>query len=231
MRTEKTIAIIPARGGSKGIPRKNIADLNGKPLIAYTIEQALEAGTIDEVLVNSEDTEIREIAKKFGAETMSRPEELSNDNSMQEVDKLLYWTLNELKKQGREYHIGVLLYPTSPLRKTATIDRAVKMIREELYDSVLSLYEDKTYLWHIDSRQAYPVNYIPEKRGPRQKETWNQYAENKAVYAFRTELLLETGCRLGGKIGYVLMDKLQSIDVDSPDDLALVRNIMKNRES
>lgn len=221
-------AIIPARGGSKGIPRKNIADLNGQPLIAHTIAQAQQSETITHVIVNSEDDEIRQVAEQYGAQTMSRPDEFTQDNSTQEVDRLLVWAVGELESQGHQIDILVLLYATAPLRPVATLDEAVKMVRDGDYDSVLSLYEDSTYLWRVEEGIATPTNYDPQLRGPRQKENWNQWGENKAIYVMRRDLLMNTHCRLGGKIGAVTMSKLRSIDVDRPEDLTLCRLILQS---
>lgn len=223
MSAPQVYAIIPARGGSQGIPRKNLADLAGKPLVAHTIAQAQAAELVSQVYVSSEDQEIRDVAAQFGAKAIDRPEEFIHDNSIQEVDRLLKWTVLELESQGHQIDIVVLLYATSPLREVATIDEAVRLVAEDGYDSVLSLYEDTTYLWALDGDTATPTNYDPATRGPRQKENWNQWAENKAVYAFTRDLLVETDCRLGGKIGYVEMPAWRSVDVDKPDDLELVR--------
>lgn len=222
-------AIIPARGGSKGIPRKNLADLGGKPLVAHTIEQARAARRIDRIFVSSENAEIRETAGRFGAETLGRPDEFIHDNSTQEVDRLLIWTVTELEKKGHHIDIIVLLYPTSPLRQVATIDEVIRLLEEENFDSALSLYEDTTYLWRRDGEVVVPTNYDPKNRGPRQKENWNQWAENKAVYAMKRDLLITTGCRLGGRIGYVEMPKWRSVDIDKPEDLELVRQLYQIR--
>jgi N-acylneuraminate cytidylyltransferase len=222
-------AFIPARGGSKGIPRKNLADLAGKPLIAHAIEQAKASTRISEFFVSSEDAEIRAAAETYGAKTISRPDEFIHDNSVQEVDRLLKWTVLELEQQGHRIDIVVLLYATSPLRQVETIDEAVRMVSEGGYDSVLSLYEDTTYLWKRNGDSVSPTNYEPATRGPRQKENWNQWAENKAVYAFKRDLLVNTECRLGGKIGYVEMPKWRSVDIDKPEDLELVRKLYEVR--
>lgn len=222
-------AIIPARGGSKGIPRKNLADLGGKPLLAHAVDQAKAASRIDCVFVSSEDAEIREVAAHYGAETISRPDEFIHDNSIQEVDRLLIWTVTELEKQGHAIDIVVLLYATSPLREVTTINEVVRLVEEGNFDSALSLYEDTTYLWKRDGDVVIPTNYDPKTRGPRQKENWNQWAENKAVYAVKRDLLVSTGCRLGGRIGFVEMPKWRSVDVDKPEDLELVRQLYRVR--
>ncbi len=227
--SKQVVAIIPARGGSKGIKLKNLQEVGGIPLVAHAIKQAKESSNIDHVVVSTENAEIREAALLYGAEVLDRPEEFHHDSTVQEVDRLLQWTVAELEGQGSQVDVVVLLYPTAPLRPVDKIEQAVEMVLEEGYDSVLSLYEDTTYLWATDHDTVHPTNYEPAKRGPRQKEHWNQWAENKAIYAMRRDLLMDTGCRLGGKIGYVEMSKLDSIDVDTPDELALVRHIFDQR--
>jgi N-acylneuraminate cytidylyltransferase len=222
-------AFIPARGGSKGIPRKNLADLGGKPLIAHAILQAKASKTIDHVVVSSEDEEIRKVGSNYGAEVIGRPEEFIHDNSIQEVDRLLKWTVLELEKANHVIDIGVLLYATSPLREVETIDQAVRLVLDGRYDSVLSLFEDTTYLWKRTNSSVEPTNYDPKTRGPRQKENWNQWGENKAVYVFKRDLLIDTGCRLGGRIGFVEMPKWRSVDIDKPEDLELVRKLYEVR--
>ena len=219
------VAIIPARGGSTGIPRKNLKDFGGKPLVAHTIQQALSANTITNVFVNSEDSEIREVAVQHGAQVMDRPEKFHHDNTFQEVDRLLIWSVNYLEEKMGPIDIVVLLYPTAPLRKVRHIDECVSKIRDEGYDSALTVYEDSRYLWEKIDEEIRPTNYIPAERGPRQKEYWNQWAENKAVYSMTRNLLMDTGCRLGGKIGAVEMDEMESIDIDKPSDLELARSI------
>lgn len=217
------IAIIPARGGSKGILRKNLKKITGKPLVGIAVEQSLSCKMINRTVVTSEDQEIREVAESFGAEIMERPDEFIHDNTIQEVDRLLIWTVLELEAQGSPVDVVVLLYPTAPLRQVETIDKAISMVTEEGYTSVLSLYKDTTYLWRRAGDMVEPVNYDPATRGPRQREKWNQWAENKAVYVMTRDLLVNTGCRLGGKIGYVEMPKWRSIDIDKAEDLELAR--------
>jgi N-acylneuraminate cytidylyltransferase len=102
------------------------------------------------------------------------------------------------------------------------------MVTDGPYDSVLSLYEDTSYLWKRDEDTVHPTNYDPTKRGPRQKEDWNQWIENKSVYVMDRDLLMEAGCRLSGKIGHVEMPEWRSIDVDDPLDLQLARFLWEN---
>lgn len=221
-------AITPARGGSKGVHRKNIKLLAGKPLLQHTIDAAKSCQLIDQYIVNTEDHEIREIAKSLGVETQNRPEDFWYDNTFQEVDRLLQWSVNDLENKGANIDIVVLLYATSPLRKTRHITETIDLVVNQGYDSALTLVENRSYIWERvnDLEGVSPVNYDPNKRGPNQKEGWNQWVENKAVYVMKRDLLMDTGCRLGGKIGFIEMSKLESIDIDKPEDFKLAELIM-----
>jgi CMP-N,N'-diacetyllegionaminic acid synthase len=227
-----TLAITPARGGSKGVPRKNIKLLAGKPLVQHTIDAARACPLIDRYVVNSEDDEILALAEGVGVETQGRPEDYWHDNTFQEVDRLLQWAVRDLEARGAAIDVVVLLYPTAPLRRTAHITQCIDLVLNQGFDSALTLREDRSYTWkRTDPHYGVePVNYDPKKRGPNQLEGWNQWVENKAVYAVRRDLLMETGCRLGGKIGFVEMSKLESIDIDRPEDFQLAELIMRMRE-
>lgn len=222
------IAIVPARGGSQGIPLKNLKEIDGTPLVTIAANHGLEADRIDTTIVNSDHEEIRAAGAAAGAEVMDRPERYTQDDSVQEVDRLLQWCVEQLEAEGREVDVVVLLYPTAPLRTVATVDEAVGLVTEGPYDSALSLYEDASYLWEREDGTVRPTNYEPAERGPRQKEDWNQWVENKAVYVMERDLLMETGCRIGDEVGYVEMPEWRSIDVDAPSDLAMARWLSEN---
>lgn len=228
-KTNIVLGITPARGGSKGIPRKNIVDLGGKPLVAHTIEQAGQAKLIDRYIVTSEDPEIRQVCEAYGAETISRPDEYAHDSILQEVDLLLKWTVEEYEKQHTNLHVQVvvLLYPTAPLRDAKSIDKAIDLVLNKGYDSALSVYHDTRYLWEVDSsnQSVIPINYDPNNRMPRQKESWNQWAENKAIYVSRRELINQA-VRVGKVCGYVEMEKWRSIDIDELSDLYMARALV-----
>jgi len=221
-------AIVPARGGSQGIPLKNLKEIDGDPLVGIAARHGLEADGVDEVIVNSDHPDIRDAGEEYGARTMDRPERFTQDDSIQEVDRLLQWCVEKLESGGESVDVVVLLYPTAPLRTTKTVERAVEMVAHGEYDSVLSLYEDDSYLWEIDGDTVAPTNYDPAKRGPRQKEDWDQWVENKAVYAMDRDLLMESGCRLGGTIGYVEMVEWRSVDVDTPTELHIARLLYRD---
>lgn len=223
------LAITPARGGSKGVPRKNIKPMAGKPLLQYTVEAAQKCPLIDKYIVNTEDDEIRKFAKTLGVETQGRPEEFWYDNTFQEVDRLLCYCVKDLEATGLKIDIVVLLYATAPLRKTEHITNCIELVLNHGFDSALSLTENRSYIWERtgNKNEVRPVNYNPQKRGPNQLEGWNQWVENKAVYVVKKDLLMETGCRLGGRIGYVKMSTLESIDIDTPQDFKLAEYILQ----
>lgn len=240
-----TLGIIPARGGSTGIPRKNLRLLDGRPLLAHTVEAAQRAATLDRVVVNTEDDEIADVARSLGVAVQGRPEEFWHDNTFQEVDRLLEWAVADHERESGRVDVVVLLYPTSPLRPSSAIDATVRLVTSGGCDSALTLVESRQYLWRRTVATAHeaiptpdgdelgavaPTNYDPSRRGPNQLEGWNQWIENKAVYAMRRDLLMETGCRLGGHIGGVRMSRLDSVDVDTPDDLALAGAVLRSRD-
>lgn len=228
----RVLAITPARGGSKGVPRKNIRSMAGKPLLQYTVEAARGCPLITRYVINTEDAEIRAVAESLGVEVQSRPEEFWHDNTFQEVDRLLQWAVADFESRKGRVDVVVLLYPTSPLRPTQAITDCIDLVLNKGYDSALTLREDRSYLWERvdDGSTVRPVNYDPKKRGPNQLEGWNQWIENKAVYAMRRDLLMETGCRLGGRMGYVEMGRLESIDIDTQSDFLLAEQLLLLRE-
>ncbi len=222
----QTAAFIPARGGSKGLPGKNIRKFMGEPLIGRAIKQARSAGIFDSVFVNTDCFEIAGVAESYGATVLIRPEEMGSD--IAEVDPLMVWTLEELSRKNIDLpEVLSLLYCTAPLRTPDDIVSTVKKVTDEGFDSALTLVEDHSYLWKIDPDMgvATPTNYEPSKRASRQTENWNQYIENKAVYAFKVKDILDHGCRLSGNIGFHLMPALRSIDIDSIEDFTLAENI------
>jgi N-acylneuraminate cytidylyltransferase len=222
------VAIVPARGGSEGIPKKNLKEIDGDPLVGIAVSQAVQSEEITHTVASSDDSDIRAAAEAYGADqVLNRPQRFAEGDRMMGVDRYLKWQVEQLEQQGQNVDVVVLLYPTGPLRSVETIDETIRRVTEEECDSSLTLYEDDRYLWETEANTAKPTNYDPKKRGPRQLEEWNQWAENKAVYVMDRDLLVETGCRLGGEIGYVEMSELRSVDVDTPSDLELARQIAK----
>ena len=164
------IAIIPARGGSKGLPGKNIKEINGKPLIAYSIEAALASSNISKVIVSTDDPEIYQTAIKYGAsETFLRPKELALDNSLA-VDNYIY-TLKRLESEFKaNISKFIVLQPTSPLRKVIDIDNAIELFNDKDADSVISYcQEEHPIVWHkYISEDGKLINIFPDNIENRQ---------------------------------------------------------------
>ena len=197
-------------------------------LIYYTIAAAKQSKLLTDFIVNTEDQEIASYASTQGVKVQGRPEEFWYDNTFQEVDRLMIHSVKKYEENFGRVDIVVLLYPTAPLRKSLHIDDCLMQITCNGCDSSLSLYEDRKYIWRLSSKHASPVNYDPKKRGPNQLEGWNQWFENKAVYCVKRDLLISSGCRLGGNIGFSKMSKLESIDIDTPEDFDLAEKLLRN---
>lgn len=221
-----TVAIIPARGGSKGIPRKNIKELDRKPLIAHIIETALKVRGLDRVIVSTDDKKIAEIAKKYGAEVpFNRPKELARDETptlpvLQHAVK--YLEEEENYKPG----IVVLLYTTSPLISAERVSEAIELLKEGEFDSVLSVVEDRGHYW-IEGNEGYKKLY-PKVLKNRQFIK-PLFKENGAIYICRRGLLMRKNEIVGGKIGFLVMKKDESIDIDELLDFEFAEFLMNRR--
>ena len=189
MYTNKTfLAIIPARGGSKRLPRKNVLDLCGKPLIAYTIEAALKSKYIDKVIVSSDDEEILNISSNFGADIIKRPIDLANDTAT------TFDTIKHTIDNFEKYDYIVLLQPTSPLRNEKHIDEAIQLLEEKNADSIISVCEmDHSPLWsNTLPKDGNMSNFLKDEiLNKRSQDLEKYYRLNGAIYICKTEKLLE----------------------------------------
>jgi CMP-N,N'-diacetyllegionaminic acid synthase len=221
-----TVAIIPARGGSKGIPRKNLIEVCGKPLIAWSILQARHAHHIDSVWVSSDDDEILGVSETFGALPIRRPTEISGDEASSESAWL--HAVNAIENQGVAVDAVVAMQATSPIREPSDLDSGVQTMRKQGYDSILSVAEvEDFFTWRIgDNGCAQPVNYDYRNRKRRQ-EIEKRYLENGSFYVFRPEQLRRENNRLGGRIGLFVMGRHKMFQIDSPDDIELCSSIMR----
>lgn len=221
------LAIIPARGGSKRVPRKNLREIDGIPLVGHAINHAKASKYINRILVSTDDAEIERVSVRYGAETIERPEEYQHDNTIMEADNILCQVVEDVESRGGKVDCVVLLYPTAPLRPIGKIDKAIELVLKHGCDSALSLVPDQGYFWRLEKNSVNikPFNYDPNHRLPSVMHDYKQFKENKAVYVCTRDLLIGTRCRLGGKIGYVTMTSLESIDVDDLADLELCKLI------
>jgi len=214
----ETIAIIPARGGSKGIPRKNIVDLAGKPLIAYSILAAKHAQNIDRVIVSTEDEAIAEVARSWGAEVpFLRPKELARDSSG--IGDAINYTLSRLEINRAKIAI-VQLYPTSPFRTSVFVDEMLEILFRG-YSSVITVKEvhvDPQSLYIHDESNGQLVNIL---EGDRKIPEWKKYYRQYAVFmAYMKQ-------KEGKHYYHVLTDKCMLIDIDFPQDLRCAESIIR----
>lgn len=225
--TDSIIAIIPARGGSKGVIRKNIRLLAGKPLIHYSINAALHSKYIDLVTVSTDDDEIMEISRREGATVIKRPPELAGDNSPT-IDSVLH-VIDQCEIRGIKPEIVVLLQPTSPLRTSADIDSAIDLFLKGDCDSVISITETShPPYWNMIIEGSYlkPL-FNQESFQTRRQDLPRTYLPNGAIYISRTGTLIETHSFYGIKQKPYLMSAEKSVDIDNEFDLVLAEASMK----
>lgn len=223
---KSVLAIIPARGGSKGVPRKNIRNLAGKPLIAWTIEAARKSAYIDRTVISSDDPEIIAVAKNWGCEApFVRPADLARDDTPG-IDPVLH-ALKELS--GYDY--VVLLQPTSPLRTEEDIDGCITRCEEKSAPACVSVTEPAHHpQWMFILSDADVLLPISEQRGVRRQDLPAVYALNGAVYVARTAWLIETRNFLSeGSHGYV-MPLSRSIDIDTEQDIAFATCLLQQKQ-
>lgn len=225
-KNKKFLAIIPARGGSKRLPRKNILELEGKPLIAWTIEAAIQSNIIDKIIVTSDDDEILNISKKYGSEIIKRPEYLSNDtaNSFDAIKHTI--------ENTEEYGYIVLLQPTSPLRTKKHIIEAIKLLEDKNADAVVSVCEmDHSPLWsNTLPKNLSMTSFIrDEVLNKRSQDLERYYRLNGAIYICKTDKLLEEkSFFLKDNIFAYQMSRKSSIDIDEEIDFEFAK-IMKEK--
>jgi len=209
----KIVSIIPARGSSKSIPRKNIVDFAGKPLMLWTIEQAKASALVSEIYVTSDSKEILEIADSAGVRPIIRPPELSTDIATSE--SALIHVLNQIKEEP-EYI--VFLQATAPLRKSKDIDNAISQLIDGAADSLLSVTKAYDYIWKESEGTISSLNFDFLQRKRRQ-DIKPLYYENGSIYVFKPDILEKYGNRLGGKISVYYMEPWQMVDINDNADL------------
>jgi CMP-N,N'-diacetyllegionaminic acid synthase len=219
------VAIILARGGSKGVPKKNIIDFCGKPLIAWTIDNCLKGGA-NSVWVSSDSDEILEISSEYGANKIKRPDDIAGDFATSESA----W-LHAIKYiEQAEDKIDWVVAPqvTSPLREASDISKAISLAKENIHDSFFScsvaedlFFWQKNHMGNLDS-----VNYDWRNRKRRQ-DIPKQFIENGSFYIFKPQVLKSTNNRFGSNIGIVEMEFWKMFEIDSFDDLKMCSALMR----
>jgi YrbI family 3-deoxy-D-manno-octulosonate 8-phosphate phosphatase len=209
----KAIAIIPARGGSKGIPQKNIMDFASKPLIAWTIDQARKSQYISDIYVSTDSNEIAEISSEYGAKIIKRPKNISSDYATSESA-----IIHVLENIENDINYVVFLQATSPLRKAVDIDNAIGKLITEESDSLLSVVNSHKFIWRDMHSSITSLNYDYKNRLRRQ-DFGEEYQENGSIYIFKPEVIRMYNNRLGGKIALYVMEQWQQFEIDTRADI------------
>lgn len=221
----KYVAVIPARGGSKGIPRKNLQLLGGKPLIVWTIEQALSVKNLH-VIVSTEDAEIAEVSRAAGAEVIIRPGELAQDTTP--TEPVIEHVIDALEVRGERPEAVMLLQGTSPVRLPGSLQRALDEFLASGYDSTVGVVACPPFLWASDSGEAVPHwDFEHRRRRQDMTEAELRYRETGSVYVTKTEIYTDRHNRLGGKMGLFVMDDIEGIDIDTLADFELAERTME----
>lgn len=233
----KILGIIPARGGSKGIPHKNIANLAGKPLIYYTIREAKKSKSLDAFIVSTDDPKIAKVAGKYGADTpFLRPRKFSQDRS-RDIEFLQH-AVNWLEKhRGWEPEVVVILQPTSPSRTAKDIDNVLRFMRKTKCDSVRTIVDPSPHnpfkMWKlIDKKKGIMKPLLPTKYYPKlgtdvpRQLLPKYYLQVGVVYATKTKFI-KKGKVWGPDVRGFVIDSKRFIDIDEPKDLKIAEEKMK----
>lgn len=222
------MAIIPARGGSKGIPLKNLQKIGGRSLLARAIEAAQRSTEIDTVVVSTDHEGIAAEARTHGAEVVMRPDDISGDTASSE--SALLYTLAQLSRTHRPFDITVFIQCTSPFINPQDLDEAVEAVAAGTHDCVFSAAVDHSFLWKLGSdNTAEAVGHSAEYR-PRRQDREPHFSETGAFYVMRTSGFQESGHRFFGSIGIQEVPEDDAREIDSVADLTLLRALADQRQ-
>ena len=222
----KILVVIPARGGSKGIPRKNVRLLDGQPLISYSINVAKSSEYVDDVVITTDDSEIALLSEKFGASVIRRSEELSTDETP--LDPVVYDAMVQKEKLAfDEYDLVITLQPTSPLIKTSTLDKVIEKFEDFAIDSVITVVDDRRLSWGYDeNNERFFPNYIERKN---RQDLPKDFKETGAILATRRKFVNEFS-RLGTNIDIVEVSQEESVDVTNYEDWWIAEKYLQRKK-
>ncbi len=210
-----TVAIIPARGGSVGVPRKNIRELGGKPLLHWAIEAAQQAQCVDAVCVTTDDAEIADVARAGGADVIERPQELATSTATME-DTLIH-ALDAIEAKDRAPTRMAIPHCTSPFTLPEDIDGTLKLL-DEGYDSAMTAADFQRWLWVQDDHGEWRgVNHDGRSRSMRQERP-QEVLECSAVYAMKCDAFRRDRYRFCGRMGVYRVPIWRALEIDEPDD-------------
>jgi CMP-N-acetylneuraminic acid synthetase len=218
--TKRVLSIIPARGGSKGLSRKNIVNLAGKPLIVWTIEASLGSKYITKTVVSSDDKEILDISVEYGAEIIRRPDYLAGDTTTSE--SVVSHAIDYLQSTGEEFDIVVLLQPTSPLRNAKDIDNSFEKLFRENVTALISVCEtDNKILKAFKENEKGFMEGLSNNKYPfmRRQDLPKTYMSNGAIYIVKVSDFLKNNSFYTAKTISYVMSGARSLDIDTKEDL------------
>jgi len=229
MNSQKIVAIITARGGSKGLPRKNVLDLNGKPLIAHTIDAAINSKVFEKVIVTTDDKEIKNVSLQYGVEVIDRPKELATDTASS-LDVIEH-ALLDLQANGENYSHFILLQPTSPLRNAIHIQEAWKKYSEEEASSLISVVEVEHTPFKMlieKDGKIEPLTQWEDLTKPRQKLP-KAFLPNGAIYISEVNRFLKAKNLFEKPLEIYIMSQEDSIDIDTQENLEICKIYLKEK--
>lgn len=220
------LAVVPARGGSKAVPRKNIRPLGGRPLLLHTLEQVAAVSEIDCCVVSTDDEEIAGIARRAGVRVVERPPELSGDTAPTEW--ALLHALDVLEAEGHRFDYVLVLEPTSPFRRPETIRKCMRRISDDDGESLVTLLETRASLGRIVAGRFRPlVPGAPRRRQDREP----LYEESSTVYVARVDFLRRTGSLVCDDWLAVVVDPEEAVDINTPLDFEIAEAVLGHRSS
>ena len=231
MEERNILAIIPARGGSKGIPGKNIKEFAGKPLIVHSIEASLKCPLVNRTVVSTDDDKIAEVSIAHGAEVIKRPDELATDASLV-IDAIKY-TVRKIEEEGDEVDIVILLEPTSPFRRAEDLEKCIQVLLEDKADSVATFTNSDVSpnrLWRVSEDTVEPyiegaVPWLPRQKQPKAHELTGQ------IYGLSKKVLFEKEDSISlllGRIFPVITPRETALDIDTELDFLVAEKIMEH---
>ena len=224
---QRVLCVIPARGGSKGVPGKNIRPLAGRPLLEWTVERALNSGVPMRVVVSTDSVDIADVARRAGAEVpFLRPSAISHDTSA--TEEAVVHALDMLRNEGFDAELVLLLQVTSPIRREDTIRRAFELREREDADTVVGVVRQPIFMWRRSKEGGVPL-YDVEHRPMRQDtpEDARQYYENGSLYLTRTAIYRRFANRIGGRVALLELSSPEAIDIDDERDFIRAEQAME----
>tara|TARA_Y100000588_G_C14266772_1_gene930293 strand:- start:1462 stop:2154 length:693 start_codon:yes stop_codon:yes gene_type:complete len=223
---KRALGIITARGGSKGVPRKNIRIVAGHPLISYTVKSALESNLLDEFVTSTDNDEIADIAAKYGSPILLRPEELAQDHTPHVP--VIQHVIRDFEERGKVFDNIVILQPTSPQRTGLDIDNCLELLSTTRADTIVSVYKVDD---HHPARMytlvnGYLVKYDVEPEDRQRHSLPDVYHRNGAVYALKANLVTNKNTIYGDTVCPYIMPRSRSVNIDNETDLALAEVLL-----